>query len=98
MLKLHKSDFIRLKQFQNAGFAESDFHTVQKFLNYTSSLPLVGFDRQQAVVLLSRKIEACKKQLITKCDNSNLDDARWEDYRMAHRKLTGYLNLLNKYN
>ena len=98
MLKLHQSDFIRQKQFQSAGFKESDFPSVEKFLEHTSSLPLTGFERQQAVVLLSRKIEACKKQLIAKCDNSSLDDARWNDYRIAHRRLTGYLNLLNKHN
>ena len=98
MLKLHQSDFIRQKQFQSAGFKESDFPSVEKFLEHTSSLPLTGFERQQAVVLLSRKIEGCKKQLIAKCDNSSLDDARWDDYRRAHGRLTGYLNLLNKHN
>ena len=98
MLKLHKSEFIKLKQFQAVGFKESDSPSVHKFLEYTSSLPLMGFERQQAVMLLSRKIEACKKQLITKCDYANLNDVKWGEYRIAHRRLSGYLNLLNKYN
>ena len=99
MLKLNKSEFLRQKQFQSAGFAESDFPSVEKFLKYSFFfLPLVGIAREVALSFLWRKIVNRRRELIARCDNSNLDDARWMEYRMAHRKLTGYLNLLERHN
>ncbi len=103
MLKLHNSEFIRLKQLKNAGFKDSDFIAINKFLEYTSSLPIdrrpLFFDiaRKVALLKLTNKLEECKKQLIRTCNNADLNDNRWDSYRIAHRRLKGFLALLFKH-
>ena len=104
VLKLNTSEFIGQKKFVGPSFKESCLPTVKKFLKYTDRLPLVGPEREQAVMLMSQKIEACKKELIYKVEadwktsfSFHEEPERWIQYRRAYKRLCGFLGLLERY-